>query len=97
MLSKDRRSLMLAYILVLAVRVEPGAVLEAPALEGLADELKMRPADLAARYRELGCVDTSSTTVGAGGSLPLGFLIVSTGVGGGGQGDVAVGGEGCVG
>lgn len=54
-LSKERRHLMLGWILVLAVRVESQSVLEPAALQALVEELKSKPQDLVAFYRELGC------------------------------------------
>lgn len=66
-LSKDKRALMLAWILVLAVRLEPGAVLEPPHFMALADELKMKGSELVGRFRELGCKDVSVSALNAEG------------------------------
>ncbi|GAX78744.1 hypothetical protein CEUSTIGMA_g6181.t1 [Chlamydomonas eustigma] len=55
-----KKELMLAYILVISQLVEGGG-LAAPQFEALKEELKMKPADLAKRFREVGstCVATS--------------------------------------
>jgi len=50
-LSKDKKALMLSYILALAVRVENSSVLEPHCLLALAEELKAKPGDLVNRFR----------------------------------------------
>ncbi|KAL4431581.1 hypothetical protein ABPG77_001423, partial [Micractinium sp. CCAP 211/92] len=59
LLTKEKRSLMLGYILVLAVRLEPGCTLEPEQFQALCDELKRRPNEVVQHYRELGCVDVA--------------------------------------
>ncbi|KAI7844622.1 hypothetical protein COHA_001712 [Chlorella ohadii] len=56
LLSKEKRSLMLGWILVLAVRLEQGCVLEPEALQALSEELKLRVLDVVARYRPLSSI-----------------------------------------
>jgi len=65
-LSREKRGLMLAWALVLAIRIEPYCVLEPNAFEALSTELKMRAGEVALQFRELGCV-TIRTTAGGGG------------------------------
>jgi hypothetical protein len=49
-LATTKKDLMLAYILVIAQLVEGGG-LSAPQFESLKEELKMKPSDLAKRFR----------------------------------------------
>lgn len=67
LLTKQRRDLMLSYILVLALMAEQASVLEPDAFCGLAAELRVRPNELAERFRELGCM-TFPTTILEGGT-----------------------------
>ncbi|EFN53299.1 hypothetical protein CHLNCDRAFT_136963 [Chlorella variabilis] len=62
LMSKEKRSLLLGWILVLAVRC-------------LADELKVRPGELVQRYRELGCVDVATTTTSPEGTRTRGHRV----------------------
>lgn len=75
LMSKEKRSLLLGWILVLAVRVEPQCCLEADSFQCLADELKVRPGELVQRYRELGCVDVATTTTSPEGTRTRGHRI----------------------
>ncbi|PRW60044.1 DNA-directed RNA polymerase I subunit RPA49 [Chlorella sorokiniana] len=75
LLSKEKRSLMLGWILVLAVRLEQGCVLEPECLQALSDELKLRVLDVVARYRELGCVDIPVSASKAEGGRSRGYRI----------------------
>eukprot|EP00887_Chlorella_sp_A99_P006690 scaffold3.g6690.t1 len=75
-LSSSQKDLMVAYIMVLAVRAEPECVLEAETLERLAAEVKMKPGDMAARYKELGCVDMSVSALAPDGTKKRSHKIV---------------------
>jgi len=55
-LSKEKRNLMVLWILLLGIRTEPQCVLDPGSLAALTTELKMRVGDVRALYRELGCV-----------------------------------------
>lgn len=68
LVSMEKKSLLLGYILVLAVRVEHSCLLEAEHFQALADELRLKPNELVQRYRELGCKDipVSSTSPDTG-------------------------------
>jgi hypothetical protein len=61
LLSKEKRNLMLGWILLLAIRAEQECVLEPASFAALADELKMRGTDVAAHFRELGCITSGSS------------------------------------
>ena len=65
-LSTEKKNLMLAWILVLAIRAEPQCVLDVDAFKALVAELKMKGADVAAQFRELGCVTMRVTGEGGG-------------------------------
>jgi DNA-directed RNA polymerase I subunit RPA49 len=66
-LPKERRELMLAWALVLAVRAEAQSTLEADAFRALVAELCMRPADVVARLREAGCTCLAMSAAGLAG------------------------------
>lgn len=66
-LSKEKRGLMMAWALLLAVRAEPHSVMDPAAFQTLCDELKLKGGDLAGLYRELGCVTLRTSTGAAGG------------------------------
>lgn len=53
-MDKRRRNLLLTWILTLAVRSEPSSVLPAHATKKLVEELRLKPAEVAAVFRELG-------------------------------------------
>lgn len=55
-MSKEKRNLMLGWVLILALRAEPHSVLDPEGFAALAGELKMRATEVGALYRELGCV-----------------------------------------
>lgn len=59
-MDKRKRNLLLTWILTLAVRSEPSSVLPAHATKKLVEELKLKPADVAAVFRELGMTPTRS-------------------------------------
>ena len=59
-MDKRKRNLLLTWILTLAVRAEPSSFLPVNATKKLVEELKLRPADVAATYRELGMTATRS-------------------------------------
>ncbi len=54
-MDKRKRNLLLAWCLTLSIRAEPESILPAFAFQKLAEELKMKPADVANIFRELGC------------------------------------------
>jgi DNA-directed RNA polymerase I subunit RPA49 len=70
-LSKEKRNLMVGWILVLAVRAEPQCVLDPGSFAALANELKMRGGDVGAQYRELGCVTMRVNGPGGGTKVTL--------------------------
>lgn len=55
-LDKTKRNLMLAWCLLLSVRAEPESTLPSFAFQTLCEQLKMKPVDVAAMFRELGCL-----------------------------------------
>ena len=55
-LDKTKRNLMLTWCLLLAIRAEPESTLPSFAFQTLCDQLKMKPVDVAAIFRELGCL-----------------------------------------
>ena len=59
-MDKRKRNLLLTWILTLAVRAEPSSFLPVNATKKLVEELKLRAADVAATYRELGMTATRS-------------------------------------
>lgn len=63
-LTREKRDLMLGWALVLAVRAEPQSTLEVGSFKALAEELKMKPAEVVARLRELGCTCLAVSTAG---------------------------------
>ena len=65
-LPKEKRDLMLGWALVLAVRAEAQSTLEVEPFRALVEELKMRPADVVARLRELGCACLPVSSAGEG-------------------------------
>lgn len=70
-LSKEKRNLMIGWILILAIRTEPQCVLDPGSFAALATELKMRGSDVGALYRELGCVTMRVNGPGGGTSVTL--------------------------
>lgn len=60
-ISKDQKHLMFGWILVLAIRAEPQSVLEPDVLKALLDEVKLKPQEVVAFYRELGCTAIRSS------------------------------------
>lgn len=75
LLTKEKRSLMLGYILVLAVRLEPRCTLEPEHFQALCEELKQRPTEVVQRYRELGCVDVPVSAASAEGTRTRSYRI----------------------
>jgi hypothetical protein len=57
-MDKRKRNLLLTWILTLAVRSEPSSVLPVHATKKLVEELKLKPAEVAAVFRELGMTPT---------------------------------------
>ena len=53
-MDKRKRNLLLTWILTLAVRSEPSSVLPVHATKKLVEELKLKPAEVASIFRELG-------------------------------------------
>lgn len=53
-MDKRKRNLLLTWILTLAVRSEPSSVLPIHATKKLVEQLKLKPAEVASTYRELG-------------------------------------------
>jgi hypothetical protein len=70
-LSKEKRTLMVGWMLILAIRAEPQCVLEPGSFAALATELKMRGGDVGAQYRELGCVTMRVNGLGGGTKVTL--------------------------
>ena len=77
-LTKEKRNLMMGWVMVLAVRAEDQCVMEAPTLSAFATELKMRPADVATHFRELGCL--TMRVNGTGGSYKVSLMPPSSDV-----------------
>jgi DNA-directed RNA polymerase I subunit RPA49 len=74
-LTKDKRSLMLSWMLVLAVRAEQNSVLDGAAFSALATQLKMRNGELMGRYKELGCMAASSKVANEEGKMVQSYKI----------------------
>ena len=70
-LSKEKKNLMLGWILVLAIRAEPQCVLEPANYAALVTELRMKATDVGALYRELGCVTVRVRGEGGGTKVSL--------------------------
>ncbi len=80
-----QRERMLAWALVLALRVEPEDALDAEGFVALAEELRMKPADVAARFRECGAAATPAaggSGRGRGAAFRVALLAPGAGAGG---------------
>lgn len=55
LMDKRKRNLLLSWCLTLAIRAEPESILPSFAFQKLTEQLKMKPAEVANIYRELGC------------------------------------------
>lgn len=74
-LTKDKRSLMLSWMLVLAVRAEHNSVLDGAGFSALASQLKVRNGELMGRYKELGCVAASRKVANEEGKMVQSYEI----------------------
>ncbi|KAI8112535.1 hypothetical protein M9434_003858 [Picochlorum sp. BPE23] len=59
-MDKRKKNLLLAWCLVLAIRAEPDCLIPSFAFQILCEQLKMKPAEVASVYRELGCQTSRS-------------------------------------
>lgn len=59
-MDKRKKNLLLAWCLVLAIRAEPDCLMPSFAFQILCEQLKMKPAEVASVYRELGCQTSRS-------------------------------------
>lgn len=76
LITKEKRNLMLGWILMLALKAEAQCCLEPDSLQELAAELKVRPLELVQRYRELGCFDVAVTSTSPEGAKTRGHRVI---------------------